>query len=448
MNRDWNNFQDEAYAKPVLLAVCSWVIFSRYKVLFCRIVTAFKDILFRTIYVGRHYTTSSVRTEKINSGNQRIKNNVSWKKALMAATIMINMSLHMTQNLTTTEEIPTFMEEVQTHMTYIIASYVNQYWFPILVPIGLIGNTLSFLVMIKPNNRNVSTCIYMAAISVSDNLMMFLTLHEWLLSGAKIEEWHVWRCKFAAYLINFSLQSSTYQVLAMTFDKYVAIKWPHRAATYSTPKRAKLILISVFLFALVYNSPHLYASSLVGGLCLAYVVGGTITKVFSWVTFLFNGLIPFPILIYMNSVILHKIKISKKMFRSNDTGRNIYANKVMDTRQRTMKSAENQLTIMLLLVTMLFLILLIPTYIRFIYLTFVERDTPSKYASSMLFFQVTYKLYTTNSGINFFLYCLSGQKFRNDVKEILCAIVKCCGPSLIEITSINGSESNITDLSA
>ena len=102
---------------------------------------------------------------------------------------------------------------------------------------------------------------------------------------------------------------------------------------------------------------------------------------------------------------------------------------------------------MLLLVTMLFLILLIPTYIRFIYLTFVERDTPSKYASSMLFFQVTYKLYTTNNGINFFLYCLSGQKFRNDLKEIICAIMKCCSPSSGEITSNNDTESNVTVLS-
>ena len=220
----------------------------------------------------------------------------------------INKSLRMTQNETATEDMSTFMEEVQTFMTYKIASYINLYWFPILVPIGLIGNMLSFLVMIQPNNRKMSTCIYMAAISLNDNLMMFLTLHEWLLSGAKLEEWKVWRCKVAAYLINFSLQSSTYQVLAMTFDKYVAIKWPHRAATYSTPKRAKIILTSALLFALIYNSPHLYASSLVGGLCLAYVVGGTITRVFSWTTFLFNGLIPFPILIYMNYVICVKSK--------------------------------------------------------------------------------------------------------------------------------------------
>ena len=79
---------------------------------------------------------------------------------------------------------------------------------------------------------------------------------------------------------------------------------------------------------------------------------------------------------------------------------------------------------MLLLVTLLFLILLIPTYTRFIYLTFVELDTPTKYATSMLYFQITYKSYTTNNGINFFLYCISGQKFRNDLKEILCGSVK------------------------
>ena len=42
-----------------------------------------------------------------------------------------------------------FIGEVRTHMTFKIASYINDYWFPILIPIGLVGNTLSFLVMIK-----------------------------------------------------------------------------------------------------------------------------------------------------------------------------------------------------------------------------------------------------------------------------------------------------------
>ena len=61
------------------------------------------------------------------------------------------------------------MEQVKTFTTYNIAIFIMKYWFPILVPIGLVGNTLSFLVMIRPSNRKMSTCIYMAAISMNDN---------------------------------------------------------------------------------------------------------------------------------------------------------------------------------------------------------------------------------------------------------------------------------------
>ena len=74
------------------------------------------------------------------------------------------------------------MAEVETYVTFDIATTLNVYWFPILVPIGLVGNTLSLLVMIKPNNRKISTCIYMAVLSVNDNLMMCLALSDWLIS--------------------------------------------------------------------------------------------------------------------------------------------------------------------------------------------------------------------------------------------------------------------------
>ena len=319
------------------------------------------------------------------------------------------------------ENASTFMEEVETYMTYKVASFIDTYWFPVLIPIGLMGNTLSFLVMIKQNNRKMSTCIYMAAISINDNLMMCSAFHYWLVSAANIHKWNLWECKLSAYLHNFSLQSATYQVLAMTLDKYVAIKWPHRAATYSTPRRARLIALGVLVTTLSYNVPHLFLGGLLGGQCLAYVVGGTITRVYSYISFSLNGVIPFSLLIYMNYVIVHAVSKSRRMFRGT-TNREKYSdtNQGMDTRQRTMKSAENQLTIMLLLVTLLFSILLIPTYIRFIYLTFVKSDTPIKYARSMLIFQITYKLYVTNSGVNFFLYCISGRKFRSDLKDILC----------------------------
>ena len=78
-----------------------------------------------------------------------------------------------------TVDTEAFEDEVQNLPIFHIGVQFNKYWFPVLVPIGLMGNTLSFLVMIKPNNRKMSTCIYMAAISINDNVMMLLAFRNW-----------------------------------------------------------------------------------------------------------------------------------------------------------------------------------------------------------------------------------------------------------------------------
>ena len=282
------------------------------------------------------------------------------------------------------------------------------------MPFGLIGNTLSFLVMIRPNNRQVSTCIYMAAISINDNLMLLFVLHDWLVSAMNIHKWHEFECKIHVYNVVFSLQNATYQVLGMTVDKYVAIKWPHRAATYSSPRRAKIIILTIFILVLIYNMPHFFITTLIEGSCYGYSVKSIFTKVYSWFNIVLYAIIPFIFLIHMNYVIVKTVRNSRKMFRTN------VGTMEIDAREKTMKSAENQLTTMLLLVTTLFLILVLTTYIRFIYAAFVTPDTPSKFATSLLIFEISYKLYVTNSGINFFLYCVSGKRFRNDLKALIC----------------------------
>ena len=320
--------------------------------------------------------------------------------------------------------VDNFMAEVETYVTFKIATTLNVYWFPIVVPIGLVGNTFSLLVMIKPNNRKISPCIYMAVLSVNDNLMMFLALYDWLKSVIQTHQWYLLECQIITFLVFLGLLNSTFQVVFMTMDKYIAIKWPHRAALYSTPKKTKIIVFCIFLSVTIFNIPHLFISSVIGGECVGYATGGRITNVYSWFSFVINALIPFSMLIYMNLIIVKTVRKSSKMFGTDG----------IVHRQRNLKSINNQLTTMLLLVTTLFLILLIPTYERFIYWNLVKRDTPSIYASSMLFFQIRYKLYVTNNGINFFLYCISGKKFRNDLKELICCVTNVTDHSLTTST--------------
>ena len=339
----------------------------------------------------------------------------------------------MADNATVETETPdTFLQEAETYLTYKMSMLIVRYWFPILVPIGLVGNTLSFLVMMRHNNRKESTCIYMAVISVNDNLMLGSALHEWLVRVVIQREWSLLECKLNCYFAYVSLQCATYLVVAMTTDKYIAIKWPHKAAVYSTPKRAKIMTITIFSLVLLYNIPHFFITTLIGGKCYGYSVKGILTKLYSWFNVVLNGVIPFTLLIHVNYVIVKTVRMSRKLFRSSaeSTG--------TDTRQKSMKSAENQLTTMLLLVTMLFVILVLTAYMRFIYAAFVVSDTPFKLASSMLIFEISYKLIVTNSGINFFLYCASGQKFRNDLKEILCCYGK------LSVSSMNSRTNTCT----
>ena len=173
-------------------------------------------------------------------------------------------------NITEENETTTgndFMEEVNRMVIFKMANIISTYWIPILVPTGLVGNTLSFLVMIKPNNRKMSICIYMASISINDDMMMLLVAHYWLSNALKIYQMFDVECRIVAYLILLALQNSTFQVIAMTFDKYIAIKWPHKAATFSTPRRAKITAITVWFCVFIYNIPHLFLSKNIGDVC-------------------------------------------------------------------------------------------------------------------------------------------------------------------------------------
>ena len=82
------------------------------------------------------------------------------------------------------------------------------------------------------------------------------------------------------------------------------------------------------------------------------------------------------------------------------------------------KHPEKQLYTMLLLVTFAYLILTLPVKLLEIYLIFDSGHTPIYYAGLQLLYQVAAKANYTNHGVNFFLYVMSGQKFRTDLKNL------------------------------
>ena len=118
---------------------------------------------------------------------------------------------------------------------------------------------------------------------------------------------------------------------------------------------------------------------------------------------------PFVVFLTMNSVIIHTIR----------TGKLLSATSQSNQRAQT---HDKQIFVILLLVSFTFLILTTPTYILFLLKLIIDFNqvAPKYHAANRLFYSVAQKWNYTNNGINFFLYILSGTKFRNDFLQMFC----------------------------
>ena len=164
-----------------------------------------------------------------------------------------------------------------------------------------------------------------------------------------------------------------------------------------------------------YSLPFLFIGSHDGRFCIPnrFTSNNVLGEFYYWLTEIITFIFPFISLLIMNSVITHTLR--KRL------NQNILGSAVHDENEgQHLKSRhpEKQIFTILLLVTFVFLALNTPTHRLVFYLHFYSGTTPYYYAGLHLFYQIGDKTYYTNHGVNFFLYVMSGKKFRTDLKGL------------------------------
>ena len=206
---------------------------------------------------------------------------------------------------------------------------------------------------------------------------------------------------------------STLLIVSMTFDRFYSIIRPHKAASFNTVKRAKITIVAMYIFSFLYNVPQPFLVIGETYQCVPYGKATVIPygMIYYWLSLVVNYALPFILLLSMNSVIIHKIRT-----------RNVGENNLSEGHTRGQghrtkkKSSEGQIFAVLLLVTFSMLVLNTPAYMFFIYVQVANVDSsPKVFGDYHLFYHTAYKLQVTNYGINFFLYVMSGTKFRTDL---------------------------------
>ena len=228
-------------------------------------------------------------------------------------------------------------------------------------------------------------------------------------------------------------------IVSMTFDRFYSIIQPQKAASFNTVKRAKITIACIVMFSLLFNVPHFFISSHQGWLCLPFgnviAMAKGYSKFYYWLSLALQFLLPFVLLLIMNSFIIRTLqkRLLKKVSLKEDK----------DDTQNKFKSPERQVYIILLLVTFSFLILTTPPYLFFIINLLGNFTTsPKVFCGYYLYSNVTQKLHVTNYGINFFLYVISGRKFRVNLLKVFRLQIK--SPNM----SIKSSSSPETEVSA
>ena len=307
---------------------------------------------------------------------------------------------------------PSPIEIASKFLIFQIGGMIHRYWLPFVVVVGCIGNCLAFVVLLKPHNRGISCCLYMAALAVSDTI--FLAFYGyWWFSTVPTQSLTQVGCTMYSYISGSGHLTGVVLILCITVDRFIAVRFPFKAATYCTTYRAKVTILIAFIFGFTYNIPEIFTVKLVSKTaCASLTAGGIYAEIYSWVCICTNSLIPFLVILSLNIGIIMSIRNRAKDFK--DSGL-----KGIGSGGKSATESDNQLAAMLLMVSFAFLILTLPLYVRYVYfILFPYSHSVKLSAVYTLAFHITNKLYATNSAVNFYLYCCGGRKFREDVLNL------------------------------
>ena len=217
---------------------------------------------------------------------------------------------------------------------------------------------------------------------------------------------------------------STLFILSMTFERFYSIIRPHKSASFNTFYRAKITIICIVIFSIFFNIPHLKTTLQVNKQCVPFGRSkeNLAGQVYYWLSLAINFFLPFVLLLTMNTVIIDTLRTRLRfnnVVKSPQGQSTAQGQDQGEGRSSKIKSTEKQIYITLLSVTFGFLILNAPGYSFFVYVMYKDfRTSPLAYAQYYLFNNAARQAYYTSYGINFFLYVISGRKFRVDLMKL------------------------------
>lgn len=303
--------------------------------------------------------------------------------------------------------------------------YVSPFW----IFIGTIGNILSFFVLRQPAMVKMSTYFYLSILSMVDLMVLYVGLVQiWIgeITSFDIRNYSNWVCKIVVVFGYFTSNLSVWLIIAVTVERYIVVCFPFKATYICHPKVAKRVTMVLVFILLALNFHFFWTAELIHIPLTGKMScdssnrhSDIVREVWPWVDATVYCFLPFLAILSLNCRIIGKVMKARK---SRESLQNRSSLKKLNYKKLT-RDSRSKLTVMLLIVSFVFLGTTLPMNIVLILRHFLDIRGVLKgkvLAQLRLAETVTKLLMYANHSTNFFLYCAMGQRFRKQLVKLLC----------------------------
>ncbi|XP_025105038.1 probable G-protein coupled receptor 83 [Pomacea canaliculata] len=291
---------------------------------------------------------------------------------------------------------------------------------PFILFFGTFGNVMIIVIMrrMRQGQSSNSMSLYFTAMAVSDLVLLYTGLPQvWMFRtfGFQLYRIHLSLCKLIPFFSYACSTGTAWLIVAMTMQRLMSVVWPHHKSFSCTERKVGLVIAMIVTIQIGFNISKLIAYELNNGVC--EIVNEELWYydqiIYPRITVVVSTLIPFVILVIGNSVLLWAVIQSVKVARVMTLGSGDQVN----SRQKK----ASTLTITLITVSMVFLFLTMPMNTYFLIVNDISNEeTIIQWASRSFAFAILDLAWFSHSAINFYIYCLTGSKFRYELKSLFC----------------------------
>ncbi|KAH7939184.1 hypothetical protein HPB52_008126 [Rhipicephalus sanguineus] len=330
-----------------------------------------------------------------------------------------------------------------------VLDFLNATYMPAVIYLGLVGNVLSLIIFLFTKLRSRTSSLYMGALAVSDSGFLIVLSFAWL-NERGINVYQHGLCLVTVFFTSVFACWSVWLTVSFTAERFVAVRYPLWKLQASSPsRRPRLVIGATAFLSLALNAPLLLIVRVGDGEhsdCSLHPEYESVLYYLNILDTVVTFIVPFLLITFMNFMIARAIYLFYLRYKKQRSVPDIQINcqdstyspqrlnsdtvvskdgTVTATRGGGIAHATQiSITRMLLLVSTVFILLNLPSYVMRIYVFLLslghsELQDAEHNSQPYVLQRYFMLLYYTNFAINFVLYNASSRMFRVTLCEYM-----------------------------